>query len=434
MEEKKGVKVSLNVVIAIIVVLLIIAVIAVLVLRLKEEGTMAQKNMITSNTTRSPQITTPIQKKTAKGDFAIKFLQMENEKKNIVYNPLSIKYALNMLKEGANGNTKAQIENAIKGLNLPKYNNKEKVLSLANSVYVRDTYKQDVKNEYKNTLMGKYNAEINYDTFRNAANINKWIEEKTLGIIKNMLSDDLVQDAKMILINALAIDMEWELPFDCNDTNGNEFKLADGSTMKATTLHNEIYSENVSYYKDDSITALTMNLKKYDDIQLDFTAIMPEEDLSKYINDFTTEKFNNIKERLVPASETAHGIKISIPKFSFEYNLELKKDLIQLGITDAFDAGKADFTNMTNNPIGLYVDEALHKADIEFTEKGVKAAAVTVMAMMESAYIMPYEQIELKFDKPFLFVISDKSSGEIWFLGTVYEPNSWEKEQEEYSK
>lgn len=424
MEEKKKVNIGLNIIISIIVVLLIVITVLLVSSKLKQTG---QENKIISNTTKTPEI----QQTEPKDDFPIKFLQMENKNKNIVYSPLSIKYALNMLNEGANGNTKAQIENAINGLSLPQYNNIEKVASLANAVYIRDNYKQNVKEDYINILKGKYNAEVNYDSFHSANNINNWIENKTLGIIKNMLSDGFVQrpNVQMLLINALAIDMEWENQFDCMDTTGNEFKLADGSTMNATTLHNEVKDENVTYYKDNDITALTMNLKKYNDLQLDFTAIMPNENLSDYINNFTTEEFKSIIKKSIPSSKTENGIKASIPKFSFEYDLDLKNDLQQLGITDAFD-DKSDFTNMTKK--NLWVNDALHKADIDFTEKGVKAAAVTVMAMMDGYYMRTNDKEEVKFDKPFLYVIRDKSNGEIWFLGAVYEPHSWEDDKAEY--
>ena len=122
-------------------------------------------------------------------DFSLSFLKLEENKENIIYSPLSIKYALNMLNEGAGGNTKEEITKVI-GTNLPtKYENIEKVLSLANSVFIRDTYKEYVKDEYISTIKDKYNAELIYDKFEDAKNVNNWIEAKTFNIIKNMLKD-----------------------------------------------------------------------------------------------------------------------------------------------------------------------------------------------------------------------------------------------------
>ena len=368
-------------------------------------------------------------------DFTFDFLKMENNKENMIYSPLSIKYALNMLNEGANGNTKTQIEKVIGNLSLTKYNNIDNVLSLANGVYIRDTYAKYVKEDYNNILTKKYNAETKYDDFNSANSINKWIEDKTLGIIKNMLKDEMVQNTnnEMFLINALAIDMEWKECFDSSKTYGEDFNLANGSKIKATTMNKETSSDGIAYYKDKDITALTMDLQKYDDTQLEFIAIMPESNLENYIKDLKTEDIDNIIKKSTLASKTKYGLDISIPRFSFDYSLKLKKDLMSLGITEAFDDVLADFSDMTNNPDGLYVSDALHKANIDFTEKGVKAAAATVIIMTDKAMIIDKNRPEeIKIDKPFLYVIRDKNTGEIWFVGSVYEPNSWEDDKEEY--
>ena len=425
MEEKKELKIKLKTaVIAIIIVAIILVVIFALVIN-KNKQEEAGENTTISERDSNEQI--------LESDFSLKFLKLENKKQNMVYSPLSIKYALNMLNEGAVGNTKTQIENVIGDLNLIKYNTIDEVLSLANSVYIRDTFAEYVKENYRRTITEKYNAEVNYDSFSNATNINKWIEDKTLGIIKNMLDDETVQDPtnNMILINALAIDMGWENPFDTSDTYGEDFYLEDGNAMTATMMNKETMGDDVSYYKDNDITALTMNLQEYDNMQFEFVAIMPEENLSDYIETLTIEDVNTILEDTTLASDTPYGVDISIPKFSFDYNLQLKQDLMDLGMTDAFDEILADFSNMASEK--LCVGDALHKADIDFSEEGIRAAAVTVITMKTNA-IMPDENQpeEIKIDKPFLYFIRDKQTNEIWFVGTVYEPNSWDEDIEEY--
>lgn len=419
MEEKPGLKIKFKTAV-ILLILLAIIIVAIFVIMLHKNKQI--KPTIIENQTGQ-----------TKTDFSIEFLKLENEEKNMVYSPLSIKYAINMLNEGANGNTKTQIENVIKNVSLTKYNNVDKVLSLANSVYIRDTFAEYVKEDYRKTLIEKYNAEINYDAFNNATNVNSWIEDKTLGIIKNMLNDDVVQNpsTNMILVNALAIDMEWANPFDGSDTSGEEFYLKDDNTMIATMMHKETNDEDVAYYKDNDITALTMDLKQYDDTQLQFVAIMPKDNVSEYIKTFNMEEFNTILEKMIMASETKNGVDISIPKFSFDYDLKLKNDLIDLGITDAFDVNLADFSNMANTE--LYVGDALHKADIDFSEEGIRAAATTVFAMKMNAVLPDSNQPEeIKINKPFLYFIRDKETNEIWFVGTVYEPNSWDEDKEEY--
>ena len=433
--EKKQTKISLQTALIIcLVVLVLILITEVIVSKVTLAPMPTNINEVGNKQAQTGDEVQAISENIDKKNFEVSFLKLENNKKNMIYSPLSIKYALKMLEEGADGNTEAQINNLIGDLSLTKYENIDKVLSFANAVYIRDTYSSYVKDSYKNVLSQKYSAEIKYDSFANAKNVNSWIENKTLGIIKNMLSDGLVQnpDSQMLLINALAIDMEWKDRFQDKDTYGRDFYLENGKTMKATTMSQKTSSDAVSYYKDSKVTALSMDLLKYNDKQLEFIAIMPNKDLSEYVKTFDNKELNNITNKLIKASNIKNGVQIYIPKFSFDYSLKLKDDLIKLGITDAFDRRTANFTNMSSEE--LYVSDALHKANIDFTEKGVKAAAVTVFAMMSNSMIRDEGRPEeVKIDKPFLFVIRDKETAEIWFTGTVYEPNSWEKDKAEYS-
>jgi serine protease inhibitor len=315
-------------------------------------------------------------------------------------------------------------------MQLTKYSTKDNVISLANTIYIRDDYKQYMKESYQNTLIQKYNAEVNYDTFENAQNVNQWIENKTMGIIKNMLQDNQMRMNRILLINALAIDMEWQTAFTPEKTHGEEFNLEDGSKMVATMMQRESKSEDVSYYKDANMTAISMDLKQYDDIQLEFIAIMPNENLSDYIKNIKMNDMNQVIKKLKPASQANAGIEIKVPKFSFDYSLKLKQDLMSLGITDAFNSSLANFSNMADTD--FHVSDALHKADIDFSEEGVKAAAVTIFAIKDNAMIREEDPEEVKFDRPFMYMIRDKKTDEIWFVGTVYQPNSWEKDQVDY--
>lgn len=415
MREKGELKIKFKTAVAFILLLTIIILITVYVVISENNKRVSNTNNIIYNQSK--------EEKTQNKDFSMEFLKMENNNQNIIYSPLSIKYALKMLGEGAGGNTKTQIENVLGNPNLTKYENIDNVLSLANGIYIRDTYSRNVKEDYIELLKSRYNAEINYDSFQNAQNINKWIENKTLGIIKNMLDDDVVSnpDTKMLLINALAIDMEWEEKF--NDVNKREFYKEDGTTMETPIMSMTAHNDNVSYYKDDKITSITMDLKKYDNTQLEFIAIMPEEKLSNYIENFTIEELNNIIKKSKLASKETNGVNISIPRFSTTYDLDLKQDLIELGITDAFDVGKADFSNISEE---MYVSDALHKADIDFTEEGIKAAAVTVISM-DITSVIQEEPVKIDINKPFLYIIKDKNTNEIWFVGALYEPESWEE-------
>lgn len=366
--------------------------------------------------------------------FTYSFLKMEANKENMVYSPLSIKYALSMLNDGASGNTKDEITKVI-GEEMPtKYDNIDKVLSLANSVFVRDTYKEFVENKYIDALKDKYNAELFYDNFKNADNINNWIEEKTFNIIKDMLKDSDVQnpDLEMVLVNALAIDMEWMYEFEAKNTSGKTFYKDNGEESLVAMMHESNSINSYKFFKDENYSAVTIPLKDYNGTQLEFVAVMPtDEELHSFItNDDFDSKLTNILSGLHSVNENQE-LSISLPRFEFDFNLNLVDDLKKLGIKDAFDDYSANFSNMSKK--GLFVGDAKHKADIKLSEKGIKAAAVTVIMMFDKS-AMPVEKdyVYLNFNKPFMFLIRDAKNEEVWFSGTVYEPVLWEDVKDDY--
>lgn len=434
MEDNKGFKINFFTLLIILMVL--IAIVVMFVVFAKNSGKIRSNTTYGNNTNKvENEIKARSEYNMDKTDFALEFLKMENNKSNMIYSPLSIKYALNMLKDGANGNTKKQIDNFIGNEKVTKYENIGKNLSLANSVFIRDTFSSNVKEDYKNLLLNNYNAELKYDPFENAKEVNNWIEKQTLGQIKNMLKDNTVSnpDCKMLLINALAIDMEWEWAdsFSEKDTYGRPFYLENGEEVKATMMNQENESENVLYYVDNYITALSMDLEEYDNVQMECIVIMPDSNLHDYINSFSLDDLDKINKKFEKASDTKDGLDISIPRFSYDYDLSLKDDLIDLGVKDAFDSSLADFSNMTDKS-EFYVSDALHKANIDFSEKGIKAAAATVIYMTSGMAFQEESPIEININKPFMYIIRDKKTNEIWFVGTVYKPNLWENDKADY--
>jgi len=377
------------------------------------------------------EINDPVQNDSSNPNFEFLFLKMENNKKNMLYSPLSIQYALKMLQEGANNNTLAEINKVVGNRELPKYTSIDKNLSLANGLFIRDIFYEDIITEYINTLKEKYDAEVVQDEFKNAQKINKWIEDKTLGIIKSMISNELIQDPdlKMLLVNAIAIDMQWDYKFQKKKTYEETF-YKDGQEIQVEMMfNNKVLSSSVAYYIDKDLTVLTMNLKDYDGIQFEFMAIMPNENLSAYVENVTKKQINEIDEKLILSTDVVGGINVKIPKFKFNYDLNLKQDLKNSGINEAFNKYHADFSkiaDITNPETKLYVSDTLHKADIEFSEDGLKAAAVTVITSKTlSAPSSEEGLIDVVINKPFMFIIRDKMTKDIWFTGTVYLPELW---------
>ncbi len=365
--------------------------------------------------------------------FTFAPLKLEASEDNLVYSPLSVKYALSLLSEGAQGETKEEIDKLIKDLGLTKYENIDKVLSLANSIFIRDIYSDKIKTDYINLLKEKYNAEVIFDEFKNADNVNKWIENKTFNIIKDMLSDDLVQNpaVKLLLINALAIDMAWSTEFNPENTTSRPFTNGKGQEVNVAMMHKT--SETNEFYQDEDFSVLSMPFRDYNGTNLEFISIMPNQGNLKEIitKDDMNSTITNLLDKL--HSPSNQELSISIPRFEYEFKTSLKNDLIQMGIKKAFKSD-ADFSLIGGND--LFVDDVLHKANIKCSEKGVKAAAATVIIMKDNA--MPFEpdskeKIYLNFNKPFMYIIRDTKTKEVWFVGTVYEPLLWDNVKGDYS-
>ena len=459
-------------------------------------------------------------------DFDLTFLKLENEDKNIIYSPLSIKYALEMLSEGASGNTKEQLDAVIGDYEAKKYENSAN-MSFANAMFIRDSFKEKMKEKYMNQLATKYNAELIFDTFSSTDTINHWVQDKTLGLINNLVDD--VNGKQFFLVNSLAIDMDWNniiqatcneykrqysvryahenysvgIPTICDDKysslafNNNQMNakaVEIGASINRYDIINELGEENIRntitqeytewclleeerrqkesdarwplapltpvdeyvnqfikelsenyqqitsstdflFYVDDEVKAFAKDLKEYNGTTLQYVGIMPKEkDLNTYLQEIDAENITNIISKLkeiklenfTPGKVTK--ITGMIPLFHFDYDLKLMDDLKKLGVQDVFSESKADLSAMTSAK-GIHIDQAIHKANIEFSNEGIKAAAATQMfgwgaggGGFEHLYEVPLEIIDLTFDKPYLFLIRDKNSGEVWFVGRVQQP------------
>lgn len=352
------------------------------------------------------------------------YLKMELNDENIIYSPLSIRTAFSMLREGSSGETKEELDKLFTGVNIKKYKTSNK-LSFANSLFINNNYKNNIKNSYIKTLKNKYFSEINYDDFNGPDAVNNWVNKNTLGLIDKVL-DTLTPDEKLVLVNALAIDVSWMKKFETTNTYGEDFILLDDTEYKATTMHNT-YSKYASYYKDEDLTAVSLDLEKINNVNLEFIAIMPN-DLKQYVNTLDNKVVNKLLSKMVKVNESKK-LRLSLPKFKFDYSLKLKEDLNALGLNKVFTS------NAELEKIGkdLFVDDAIHKATIDLSEEGVKAAAVTAITLKANA-MDTSKYVDININKPFVFIIRDKNTSDIWFIGTVLKPNNWEDDKEEYNK
>lgn len=190
----------------VIIILLAVAAYVLLILKDKDNNKKRSEKTINGTVKKSKYALTG----NSLEDFDLYFMQLENEKVNKIYSPLSIKYALAILNEGAKGETRKQIENVIGDYEAKQYTNSSN-LSLANAMFIKNDFKDSVKSDYIDTLKKNYNAEVVYDDFTTPDKVNAWVSEKTLKLINNLVND--ISEYNFILINALAIDMDWNEKF-----------------------------------------------------------------------------------------------------------------------------------------------------------------------------------------------------------------------------
>ena len=456
-------------------------------------------------------------------DFDLRFLQLENKEVNKIYSPLSIKYTLGMLNEGTKGETHSQISNIIGEYKANKYVNSQN-MSFANAMFVKEAYKDQINSEYIDAIQNKFGAEVQYDPFTSAGNVNQWISQKTLGLINNMLDDETVQSLDYMLVNALGIDMQWVYNLQ-SEANGGESLYYDvdyryedysdyivpidsggypslgfnGSTKESkavqigasfnrydiikdlgedgiknkvaeefnkykaseectgeykmddcdvsveemqnrylTALKDNYGKEDIStdfFLNDtDEVKVFAKNLREYNGTTLQYVAVMPkQEKLTDFVDKMDANKIDELiaglKDTKVDNFKDGVITQITgfIPLFNFEYDLDLMNDLKSMGVEDVFDIKKADLSGLTKGDSAIV--EAKHKANIEFSNIGIKASAVTMMGGLGSTgggfnykFEVPVEVIDITFDKPYMFLIRDVSTGEVWFVGTVYQP------------
>ena len=353
--------------------------------------------------------------------FGEELKHVERSSSNVLISPASVISALGMTSYGMGGDTLTQMQEAFgmsRGhLNYYNYeylSNISDELKMANSIWFSNAGHLTVKDEFLHFNNQFYNAEIYETAFdeKTVGSINHWIEEKTDGTIKKML-DQIPEDAVMYLINALLFEAEWEERY--NEHQILEDLVFTNSEDKQEKVDMMSSGEDL-FLEDEDAKGF---IKYYKDRDYAFVALLPNEDVEiadyakKLTGEHLQELLSNRREAIVHAW---------IPQFSYEYATEMKESLQNMGIKDAFDMGRADFTNMATSTEGnIFISRVLHKTYIEVTPVGTKAGAATVVEMNCGAAMSP-EQPEIQevhLDRPFIYMIIDCDSNTPVFIGTV---------------
>jgi len=346
---------------------------------------------------------------------------------NIVISPLSLNMALAMVWNGANGETKQAIQQAMGMGDYPQsdvnsYFQKLREdfvktdptvkLAIANSIWTDQGF--PVKQSFYDVNKNFYQAEVKEVDFKSSSTpalINQWCSDNTNGLIKDMIkgiSDDVV----MYLINALYFKGEWADRFDSSATSNATFTKEDGSSVQVKMMnqdHEFVYSHS-NYLSTVSLP--------FGNNAFSMVFFLPNGNVS------FTEMLNQLKQPGYFASCLQSGatadVNLYIPKFDIECEIALNETLEQLGMGIAF-TGIADFSGISDIP--LYISSVIQKATVSIDEKGGEAAAVTVVGMVTTSAGPPTPQkVVFRADHPFLFAIRENSTGVVLFMGKIGKP------------
>lgn len=345
---------------------------------------------------------------------------------NLLLSPLSVSMALGMTLNGAAGptwdsmrqtlafeaTTQQQINAAYSGLIQQLRARDPKVeFGLANSMWYNTGF--PVLPSFVDTVEHYFDAEVRQIDFRSAAapgTISNWAEQATNGRIKNLIKS-ISADEIMFLVNAVYFKAPWSTVFQEQSTHDAPFKRPNGSSVTARMMTRD---GGYNWVKQNGVQAVEL---LYGDSAFSMVLVAAEQgvSLTPAIEMLEPAKWNSLM-----ASLATGRVMLRMPKFKFTYEQTLNTTLTALGMGIAFDEGRADFTRIANvAPRRLYISRVQHKTFIDVHEKGTEAAGATAVGVGVTS-LPP----ELAFDRPFLFVIRERSTGTLLFVGRVNDPTA----------
>lgn len=350
------------------------------------------------------------------------------EGENLIASPLSLAIVLTILANGAEGETKKELEsiinrsniaseslnkqycillNMLETLGYEENNKKTTMIDTANSIWTAKDF--SLKDDFIKDCASYYDAgiyNVDFSSKNTPVTINQWINDKTNGKIKDYLKH-IDPETVMYIFNSLHFKGKWQNEFSKKNTKPEDFYLKDGNKKKVDMMNDQ---RQMLSYEDDDIVAGNLNY-----YGCSMQIIIPKGDINRYISNLDYEK---LQEKLKKGEYVK--TKIKLPKFEYEAEYSYKDVLQKLGINRAFDIDNADFSNISDQK-PLFVNDISQKCVINVDEEGTEAAALTSVALCGSA--MPPEKIiELYANRPFLYFIKNDRTGAVMFAGVVYEP------------
>ncbi|MBQ9185471.1 MAG: hypothetical protein IJ151_06335 [Bacteroidales bacterium] len=351
--------------------------------------------------------------------------------KNVAYSPLSLYCNLGMLATGADAETFDQIQKVIgKDLNRSEINELFKKMysgtraldlsvnvSTANMFCVNNAVSDKIKDSFIKTLADNHKAitpALDFSQPIFVSNVlNRWVSLHTNGLIKDLVDASDISAAEIaVLINTLYFNGSWKQGFDEARTKKDSFTMYSG---QQTTLDYMNCTGDWPYGVQDAFSLVNLEIGQRDN-HYALTVILPNND--KTIEDIVSS-LESTEWKDITSSCKNERIQLSLPKFKLNNTLDFYSLLKEIGIKDAFELGKANFSYILDDGHSIAINRIKQKTVFEIDEKGVEAASATFSGMGGSPF--PGENPEIKAvfnaDRPFIYVLSDIDSGLILFAG-----------------
>ena len=365
----------------------------------------------------------------ADNSFAFKMFRevSKQEGNNAFFSPLSLNMALGMLYNGASGDTRNEI---VKTLGIADFSETEineyyqKVsqallgvdlttdISIANSIWYRNNF--SVKNHFIEIGKEYFDAEVrglNFNSSKAANIINNWCAEKTNNKIQNLIGSTIPNDMMIYLVNALYFKSQWQMDikFDKKKTKLDNFTKTDNQKRKVNMMEQTSFMD---YYADEHLQCVEMD---YGNRAFSMVAVLPSKNMNinQLIDYLDSEKLQNAVKNM-----RWQKVWLKLPRFKIECGFSLGQPVRDLGMKQMFNGG---FANISDDD--LWVSDIIQKTFVEVNEEGTEAAAATTIMMVGYAgRPKKVEPVRFFADRPFLFLIREKSTGVILFIGRMDEP------------
>lgn len=365
-------------------------------------------------------------------DFGVAlYKSLAEEPGNVFLSPISIAGAFGPVSAGARQETLAEIARALRlpagggaglhpalgGLLRDLEREREGArLSIANALWVQQGF--SLKAPFETIARDAYDARVELLDFERseeaAARINNWVKDETRGRIPNLIApDSLNGDTALVVTNAVYFLGDWTTPFNASNTRDEPFYLQGGGVRQVPLMYRK---DRFRYLETGTFQAIDL---PYKDERLSMSLFLPKrrDGLAGFEAELSDAELRGWLERLDAAQP--REVRLHLPKLKIEQNYDLVPPLRALGIKIAFTRNRADFRGIAE--ANLFISQVIHKTFLRVDEKGTEAAAATGIEIeITGAPAVP--PIVFRADHPFFFVIREKTSGAILFLGRITAP------------